>query len=212
MQIRILYKVEGKKTFRYNRDTKKKLIPVFLKDITWDQRKVYISTQVEKIPVKRKTTITAERQSRRQGAFIYYLNTNQQKVEVCRTMFLNNFDLGYKTVQEWVNNSNYGMHQNTEKKLTVRQALQTRAATSIRNIDTFFDELPKLPPHYASSKLFLEPIFNKLVEVYKRYRTYCVDNNLQALSKKYFNKRFEEKNLSIYTLKKDLERLNTLIT
>lgn len=184
---------------------RERMFNYFWKEMSWDQRKVYISTSVEKLPVKRKTT-TANPDSRRQGTFVYYLNTNNERIQVCRTMFLNTFQLGYKMVQDWVNNSNCGMHQNSERKITVKQNLQIRKSLGIENIDKFLNNLPKLPSHYArqnTTKLFLEPIFKTLTEVYKLYKTYCGENNLPTLTKKYFYKRFKENNLSIYTLKKD---------
>ncbi|CAG9763631.1 unnamed protein product [Ceutorhynchus assimilis] len=108
------------------------------------------------------------------------LENSRKRKRTCRRMFLNTFDLGYKTVQEWVNNSSDGMHQDRERKITIKQALLDRKHSNIETIDRFLDELPKLPSHYSRkdcSKLFLEPIFKTL--------------------------KIQEKNLSIYQLKKD---------
>nr|CAH7713344.1 unnamed protein product [Callosobruchus chinensis] len=50
--------------------------------------------------------------SRRQGTYHYYLNHGRDNLEVCREMFLSTVDLGYKTVQAWVDNSRYGKQKN----------------------------------------------------------------------------------------------------
>lgn len=75
-----------------------------------------------------------------------------------------------------------------------------RESLGIENIDKFLNELLKLPSHYArkdTTKLFLEPVFRTLTDVYKLYKTHCVEINLQPITKKYFYRRFNEKDLSI---------------
>jgi hypothetical protein len=139
--------------------TQRDLFGYYWNEISWDQRKVYRSTNAEKLPVKRKTTTSEE--SRRQGTFVYNNeNINNRKLQVCGTMFLNTFYLGYKTIQGWVNNSNCGMHQHSEQK-KVRQSLLIRRSPGIDNIDKFLYGLPMLPSHYSRktcSTLFLEPM------------------------------------------------------
>ena len=184
---------------------RKKVFEEFWSKMTWDQRKVYVSSNVRKQVTKVKTTEAEE--SRRIGSFLYFIDNGQKKIQVCRSMFLNTFDLGYKMIQHWVNSSTCGgMHEGTEVKLSAKQKVEKETKDRYRYLDEFLNILPKLPSHYArkdSSKLFLEPVFQTLTDVYKLYKEKCAADNKSPYSIKIFNQVFQQKNLAIYQLKKD---------
>lgn len=196
-------KSKVRKCFQITEAQREVIFQYFWSEMSWDQKKVYVASTVEKIPVKRKTQQDSRR---RQGTFVYYLNVDNKKLQVCRTMFLNTLALGYKTVQEWVNNSESGMHQDEGRKMTKKRELNSRNTSSIKYVDIFLNSLPKLPSHYNrknSKKLFLEPVFKTKIELFKVYKEFCSENNVPFVTRKYFTRRFKELNLSIYTLKKD---------
>ncbi|KAK5647883.1 hypothetical protein RI129_002775 [Pyrocoelia pectoralis] len=183
--------------------TRQQIFREFWECMNWDQRKVFVCSNVIKAPTFRKT---ANENSRRKGSYSYSLNNNTKTLKVCRKMFLNTLDLGYKTVQEWVNNGSYGMYKETGKRINVKEKIVLRHKAHYTNLETFFGELPKLPAHYCrkdTMKLYLEPIFQNLSDVYKLYKTYCHDKNVEPLGRKVFNKTFYAHNLSIYQPKKD---------
>lgn len=51
--------------------------------------------------------------------------------------------------------------------------------------------------------MYLEPIYRSLSDLYKQYKELCIENEELVLSRFTFEKLFHEKNLSLYTLKKD---------
>lgn len=73
-------------------------------EMSWDQRKVYISNMVGKGPVKRKRTVRNE--SHRQDTLQYHLSVENEKLQVCSKMFLQT--LGIKTwfVRYWTDKNN----------------------------------------------------------------------------------------------------------
>ncbi|XP_050293836.1 uncharacterized protein LOC126734307 isoform X1 [Anthonomus grandis grandis] len=88
-------KSKVRKCFQITEAQREVIFNYFWSEMSWDQKKVYVASTVEKISVKRKTQ---ENSRRRQGTFVYYLNVDNKKLRVCRTMFLNTLALGYKTV------------------------------------------------------------------------------------------------------------------
>ncbi|XP_050498559.1 uncharacterized protein LOC126879520 [Diabrotica virgifera virgifera] len=69
--------------------------------MTWDQRKVFVASHVFKTP----TFKSNKENSRRQGTYTYYLHDGNENLQVCRTMFTNTLDIGYKTIHYWVDGS-----------------------------------------------------------------------------------------------------------
>lgn len=75
--------------------------------MTWEQRKVYVSSQIEARPTKRKTT---GGQSRKNRTYKYRLQVDNKQVPVCQTMFLTTLNIGVWSVHEWAK-SDTGMQQ-----------------------------------------------------------------------------------------------------
>jgi len=75
--------------------------------MTWEQRKVYVSSQIEACPTKRQTT---GGQSRKNRTYKYRLQLDNKQVPVCQTMFLSTLNIGAWSVHEWAK-SDTGMHQ-----------------------------------------------------------------------------------------------------
>nr|CAI5828453.1 unnamed protein product [Callosobruchus analis] len=78
---------------------------------------------------------------------------------------------------------------------------------SLKLID-FFKSPPKLESHYcpsSSSKLYLEPMWSSINELYKFYsKHYCDEDSITPVSKTAFFEEFNKENLSIYIPKKDM--------
>lgn len=191
---------------KFNDEKRLEIHDNFWKQMNWDQRKVYVAALVSRRGTSRKTS---ENSSRREGTFDYYLPIDEsQKLQVCRTTFLNTLSLGSYTVQSWVKRANCGIIpcqeiQNVARVTTPRSGTQRKLLTA----HSFLDNIPKMPSHYArkeSSKLYLEPTFRSLSDLYRKYKEYCALNEEPDISRFTFEKLFHEKNLSLYTLKKDM--------
>ncbi|CAG9837767.1 unnamed protein product [Diabrotica balteata] len=191
-------------------EDRKNLFHHFWSDLTWDQRKIFVSTNVHTTSTKRNTT---ENTSRRSNTLQFSLPGNDEhgntlRRPVCRIMFLNTLCLGSFTVQSWVKKGRYGMHPsqnnaNLNRKKTSRVDVEMQT----RHLDNFLDALPKMPSHYNrknTNKLFLEPLYKSQSNLYNIYKEYCSSKNTSAFSMKKFNEVFHSKNLSIHQLKKDM--------
>lgn len=84
---------------------------------------------------------------------------------------------------------------------------QPEARTKLLTAHSFLNSIPKLPSHYCrkeSAKLYIEPTCRTLTDLYNTYKDYCCQNEKSRLCRFTFQKLFEEKKLSLYTLKKDM--------
>lgn len=190
----------SKKRFcsKFSEECRNDIFQKFWQEMSWEQRKVFVSSNVLKQTTRRPSTES----SRRQGTFVYFLNNGTEKLQVCRKMFINTLSLGYKTVQEWVNKGSYGMATQPCVKINVKQ----RFEEGYKHLNDFFNQLPKLPAHYCRKdtlKLYLDMSFQTLSELYKVYQDYCQERHVACMSRNVFNKVFHEKNLSLFRQKKD---------
>lgn len=74
-------KSKVRKCSSISEEGRKKLFLHFWNEMNWDQRKVYVASNVKKISSKKKTT---HEESRGQGTFLYYIdkqNENFKNVE-----------------------------------------------------------------------------------------------------------------------------------
>ncbi|CAH0564804.1 unnamed protein product [Brassicogethes aeneus] len=81
--------------------SKKELQKVFHEfwNFTWDEKKSYVTSLIDLIPKKR---VRVSNVSRRSGTYIYHLIKDEQKLPVCKKMFLGSLGLGESMVQSWV--------------------------------------------------------------------------------------------------------------
>lgn len=69
--------------------------------MTWDQRKTYIVSLIEKVETSRKKTKSDN--SRRKETLKYYLVVQNKRLQVCQLSFLNTFSIKKWTVRYWLN-------------------------------------------------------------------------------------------------------------
>ncbi|CAG9764698.1 unnamed protein product [Ceutorhynchus assimilis] len=81
---------------QFTEETRQQISSKFCNETDWGQRKVFVSSNVIK-----QNTARGREASRRQGTYLYYLNSGDKRLQVCRQMFINTLDLGYKTIQDW---------------------------------------------------------------------------------------------------------------
>lgn len=140
------------------------------------------------------------------GTYSHYLNDGTEKLQVCRRMFINTLDIGYKTIQYWVDGSSYGMSQGTLEKISTKDTINKRYNESYNNLNQFFNHLPKLPSHYCrrdTLKLYLEYSFHSMIQLYEVYFKFCQEKGLTPLGRNVFPQEFKNKKLALYAPKKD---------
>ncbi|GBM33455.1 hypothetical protein AVEN_55781-1 [Araneus ventricosus] len=88
---------------------RQKLFNYFWKGLdTWEAKRALVLSLVDKSKpdFRRRTTDVVN--SRKNVSFKYYLKMGDEKVRVCKTMFLNTFDLSDRSVRSWVMKSPLG--------------------------------------------------------------------------------------------------------
>jgi len=140
--------------------------------------------------------------SRRHCSIRYHLKKDNERLEVCREMFLGTLCLGEWSVRRWVLDSTDGMHpRNAPTKTTSRHTETMEKRESIRK---FLGDLPKLPSHYCratTSKEYLEPNFQSVAEVYRLFKEQRVEDVVP--SRQFFAEEFHKMNLGLFMPKKD---------
>lgn len=192
----------------FSEEIRKNIFSAFWNNMTWDQRKVFVSSHVSRFNTKR-CTKNFDENSRRLGTFVYTLHNGTNALTVCREMFLNTLDLKPFTVQSWVNSSVLAMQTGKENLNQSRRENNysiRKCVTADIPITEFFDQLAKLPSHYVrrdSSKLFLDEEIKSLSRLYEIYKNYCTEKGLSISCRKVFERKFHKLNLSLFRPKKD---------
>jgi hypothetical protein len=163
---------------KIKKESRQELFDRFWKNMSWMSKKVYILSLIEKQNTKRAT----KEQSRRGFTNYYYLNVDNQRRRVCKTTFLNTFDIKDWTIRYWQQNI-----KSNPSTIPIQEQ-NTDVSSKIKSIEQFLDTLPKLPSHYcrkSSNKQYLEPIFRSKCELYRLYQKYS--NDSQPASRTFFD-------------------------
>lgn len=200
-------KSNARKCKLFTEEKRKKIFEMFWNDLNWDQRKVFVCSHVSRVEAKRKTT--GEEISRREGTLRYSLSGTNEKMPVCRTMFLNTLGLRPFTVQSWVRQGCFGMCKSQEALHKSRENKNYRVHAfddAKKFLREFFQNLPKQPSHYVrkdTNKLYLEQQFISFKALFDFYQSCCTEQNKTALGRMTFAKHFRENNLALFSPKKD---------
>ncbi|XP_039286939.1 uncharacterized protein LOC111052339 isoform X2 [Nilaparvata lugens] len=191
--------------------------------MSWKEKIVYITDHVKKCETNSKTVEDENKKSRRSNSYKYYLNNESEFKSVCKTMFLNTFGLNEWMVHNWIkNNGGEGYSEdyveNTNKKeenvqpensirlVNGKDAQSKEISEKKKVLSDWLDSLPKVPSHYcraSSFKLYLEPIWESNQALYRKYKEFCTINNRPCGSITTFMEVFKEKNLSVFSPRKD---------
>lgn len=179
-------------------------------DMSWEQKQMYVVSLVSYVPKKR---CYVEGPSRRSGSYIYQLRLGQDRLQVCKKMFLSTLGLKEKMVHKWVLKSKeHGLGYSVEVR---NEIIKKKRSTSsfVKGIEnqktylrSFLDLLPKMDSHYCrkdSKKKYFEYPFKTKAEIYKIYTEKCNEEEKAPLSIFTFNQIFDELNLSLFKPRKD---------
>lgn len=171
----------------------------FWEELTWDMKRTYISSLVDTVPAKRKKA-----GSRRKETLIYTLKRGTEKIRVCKKMFLSTLGVKEWTVRE-NSRKEFGMHvADAEKSIELRKRHCTKEKKKV--LTKFLEILPKMPSHYcraSTTKLYLEPVFQSKMDLYREYKKYCEKQGHQSFSEKILMDTLKEKNVKLYRPRKD---------
>jgi hypothetical protein len=171
----------------------------FWNDLDWNQRKAYVGGLAIAQDVKRRRTDCGD--YRRKFYISYFLRKGDgDRLSVCKSMFLNTLALGEWSVRNW---AMIGIPENFRKRKTP-DCKGSRNSEKREAVKQFLKQLPKLPSHYCRSsttKLYLEPQFHSISEVYDLFKEF--HNEQQLPSRQVFTEIFHENNIGLFQPKKD---------
>ncbi|KAI3361345.1 hypothetical protein L3Q82_013524 [Scortum barcoo] len=174
----------------------------FWQCMNWAQRKTYVAGLVDCDPVER--TRAPWTQSRRSVSMRYHLIADDDRKQVCKRMFLSTLGIGEWSVLNWAQNvSEQDGSEGSAKKQTQRKS---RKASEHVFLKEFLESLPKVPSYCCGtsiSKLYLEPVFSNMSEVYRHYYNHCLEKMTTPLSRQVFCAVFKKMDLGLCDPKKD---------
>ncbi|XP_030015125.1 uncharacterized protein LOC115436402 isoform X2 [Sphaeramia orbicularis] len=177
-------------------ETRNELFTGFWQRMNWAQRKLYVAELVDCDPVER--TRAPWTQSRRSVSMRYHLLVDGDRRQVCKRMFLSTLGIGEWSVLNWAQNAT--QHEKTEEKSKTQTQRKSRKASEHIVLKEFLESLPKVPSYSSGtsiSKLYLEPVFSNMSEVYRHYYNHCLDNNTTPLSRQVFCAQFKKMDLGL---------------
>lgn len=178
----------------------------------WGEKKIFVNCLIKCITPKRKRDRKDPNKSQRKNSMVYYLKKNDEMIRVCKTLFINTFSI--TTYQCWAWKEEKASQVSTTGVNDIHPDNQSTASTSNRVsssektfLDSFLDELPKLPSHYCrqrTSMLYLQPEIISKQQLYKLYKEECNSKNVKPLSIATFSNALTLKKISLFIPKKDL--------
>lgn len=174
------HKIRG--CHKIREETRKEIFKSFWENMDWSEKKVYAVSLIDKYEAL-KTTVD---DSRRRYSYRYFLRQGDQRIQVCKNLFLSTLGIGEYTLYGWAQNVNdHGL-----PGVANHHRRNTRDQEAYEHAKLFFDSLPKLPSHYcraSSSKMYLEPLFTSFADVYREYETKCNESNKKPVVAKVNN-------------------------
>jgi len=95
----------------FTEEDRRNIFDQFWGTMDWNQRKVYVNGIVE----SGDKATTNNENSRRQKSFRYFLWKNEQRVSVCKGMFLSTLGIGEQTVFGWCRDAENGIPRKVNK-------------------------------------------------------------------------------------------------
>nr|XP_046256744.1 uncharacterized protein LOC124065407 isoform X2 [Scatophagus argus] len=186
----------------FSEDARNKLFTSFWQCMNWPQRKIYVAELVDCDPVER--TRAPWTQSRRTVSMRYHLIADGDRKQVCKKMFLSTLGIGEWSVLNWAQNAS--KQDNSGEKSKKRTQRKSRKASEHIVLKEFLESLPKVPSYCCGtsiSKLYLEPVFSNMSEVYRHYCNHCLEKTTAPLSRQVFCAVFKKMDLGLCDSKKD---------
>ncbi|KAF3692311.1 hypothetical protein EXN66_Car007987 [Channa argus] len=186
----------------FSAETRTKLFTSFWQCMNWAQRKIYVSGLVDCDPVERtRAPLTL---SRRSVSMRYHLIAEGERKQVCKKMFLSTLGIGEWSVLNWA--QNVSQQDNSEENTKKTTQRKSRKASEHIVLKDFLESLPKVPSYCCGtsiSKLYLEPVFSNMSEVYRHYYNHCLEKKSTPLSRQVFCAVFKKMDLGLCDLKRD---------
>ncbi|KAF4514107.1 UNVERIFIED_CONTAM: hypothetical protein B566_EDAN019077 [Ephemera danica] len=167
----------------------------------WKQREIYVREAVEKCGVKKHSSPVTKRQQKSQR--LYYLKKDTKRVLVCPKMFAATLSMNERTIRRLTDKEpSTTTAQSPPKVVTSNPQKKER----LEHMSKFLQDLPKVESHYcrkSSSRLYLEPPWTSMNEVFSKYTQKALKAALKPLGKSSFTQEWRRQKLSIFRPRKD---------
>lgn len=164
----------------------------FWRELNWDQKKMFVIAHVS--VTKKEGSLQEVQRVRPQ----YYLtNLNNERVLVCRELFLNTLSIGRKCVADWSKSSEHGIPAPSKRKPTPKERIVNDERFKIQ---AFFDSLPKQASpssRKSTGKIYLHESFNNTVQLQRSYVEFCQERNIKPASIKTLRIAFHSSDLML---------------
>lgn len=191
---------------KITQEVRKEIFDAFW-NLSWNDKKNYVRSLVI---YKEKERCYVQGDSRRKGTFIYNLQVgNNEKLKVCKKMYLGTLGVKERSVREWVTSPRTHGIPKSNSIVKAKQKSTNKQLENKKNKDLmiqFIKSIPKLPSHYCrvdTKKLYLEENFKNKTEVYNLYIKHCEQQQNSPLSICTFMDTLSEMNIAIHRPKKD---------
>lgn len=162
-------------------DDRQEIFKMFWEQMNWEQRKTFVYLSVKNAPTKRHRNRKEENKSRREYSSEYNLKKRDDStIRVCKKMYLNTIAMGERMVDIWkfsgCNERNLKSIKNASNDESVNnqdeqhRTNKEKFAQEKKNLQEFFENLPKVESHYcrASSNRHgsQNPLFTNVIETF----------------------------------------------
>ncbi|XP_072395672.1 uncharacterized protein [Diabrotica undecimpunctata] len=150
---------------------------------------------------------TEDLTSRRNFTFVYYLQVDTKKVQVCKLFFLHTLSISAQMIRTVINKigSTGVVREDKRGKVCKNSMLDESVKQSIRDHINCFETVESHYCRQKTTRLYLPATLN-ISKMYSLYEEYCQNNNIEqkateSLYRTIFNTEF---NMSFFRPKKDL--------
>jgi hypothetical protein len=186
-----------RKCFDISDSFRQEIFQGFWNRMDWREKQCYVASLVNKCEVQK-----SQEDSRRKFTYRYHFRVGENKLPVCKDLFLSTLGIGEYTVYEWLKKTDeHGLPKKIERASSVREE-----SAEVKFAREFFELLPKMPSHYCrstSSKVYLEPVFTSFADLYRVYSEHCVEKEQSRVGRLVLQRIFDQMNLSLFKPKKD---------
>lgn len=172
-----------------------------------DKQKIYLSSLINNVPVKRR--VVAVERSRRKTSRAFYLNKSDcSRMRVCLNFFCKTFAISHRVVETCMSNtSDNGLYVGYDKRKDTKPHNATKVDV-VSLVKEHIDSFPRVESHYCrrdTRKRYLCSDLNLCV-LYRLYKeNFCVSRKINPVSKFVYQKIFHQYDppLDFFTPKKD---------
>lgn len=183
---------------QFNEEKRQEIFSYFWNSLDWKGKKHFVRSLIDTVPPKRRRVKHKGDVSRKGDTKLYHLRNKDQKLSVCRVMFLNTLGIKEAMVRSWLVNED-------------RPKMPKKPVKSL-NVDSYIDNLPKIPPkcqYCLMSNTNIQYInLDHIKNQYQLYNQYVKDmksKNVNPASRKTFSRVISMKNMRIFKPKNETD-------